>query len=62
MLPRMTVSAKMSHTTQTTAEKLDDLRARRAEALAPMGEQAHAKVRDAGRLTARERLDYILDE
>ena len=62
MLPRMTVSAKMSPTTQTTAEKLDDLRARRAEALAPMGEQAHAKVRDAGRLTARERLDYILDE
>ncbi|WP_420868725.1 acyl-CoA carboxylase subunit beta [Corynebacterium imitans] len=62
MLPRMTVSAKMSPTTQTTAEKLDDLRARRAEALAPMGEQAHDKVRDAGRLTARERLDYILDE
>ena len=62
MLPRMTVSAKMSPTTQTTAEKLADLRARRAEAHVPMGEQAHAKVRDAGRLTARERLDYILDE
>ncbi|MBL7285281.1 acyl-CoA carboxylase subunit beta [Corynebacterium godavarianum] len=62
----MTVSAKIPPSTrtspQTTAEKLDDLRARRAEAHAPMGAQAHAKVRDAGRLTARERLDYILDE
>ena len=27
-----------------------------------MGERAYDKVRDAGRLTARERLDYILDE
>ncbi|APT93127.1 methylmalonyl-CoA carboxyltransferase [Corynebacterium phocae] len=46
----------------TTAEKLADLQRRREEAAAPMGEAAHQRVKDAGRLTARERLDYILDE
>lgn len=46
----------------TTAEKLADLRSRREEAATPMGEAAHEKVRAAGRLTARERLDYLLDE
>ncbi|WKD57010.1 putative propionyl-CoA carboxylase beta chain 5 [Corynebacterium capitovis DSM 44611] len=47
---------------QTTAEKIADLKRRRAEAHAPLGTKAHDKVRDAGRLTARERLDYLLDE
>ncbi|AQQ14528.1 putative propionyl-CoA carboxylase beta chain 5 [Corynebacterium glaucum] len=47
---------------QTTAEKIADLQRRRQEAQAPMGERAYDKVHDAGRLTARERLDYILDE
>lgn len=55
----MTVS---TDTGQTTAAKIADLKRRRAEALAPMGERAYDKVHDAGRLTARERLDYILDE
>lgn len=46
----------------STAGRIADLKARRAEALAPMGEQAFAKVHDANRLTARERLAYLLDE
>ncbi|PRQ10804.1 methylmalonyl-CoA carboxyltransferase [Corynebacterium sp. 13CS0277] len=46
----------------TTAQKIADLKQRRADAYAPMGAPALAKVRDAGRLTARERLDYLLDE
>ena len=55
----MTVS---TDTGQTTSAKIADLKRRRAEALAPMGQKAYDKVHDAGRLTARERLDYILDE
>ncbi|MBZ8176844.1 methylmalonyl-CoA carboxyltransferase [Corynebacterium poyangense] len=63
----MTISSRFVEveelpTLSTTAEKLADLRARREEAQAPMGTAAHDKVRDAGRLTARERLDYLLDE
>lgn len=54
--------ANHTSTPHTTAEKIEDLRRRRAEAHAPMGEAAYEKVRDAGRMTARERLDYILDE
>ncbi|ANE03371.1 acyl-CoA carboxylase subunit beta [Corynebacterium crudilactis] len=46
----------------TTAGKIADLKARRAEAHFPMGEKAVEKVHAAGRLTARERLDYLLDE
>ncbi|WP_459588082.1 acyl-CoA carboxylase subunit beta [Corynebacterium camporealensis] len=46
----------------TTAEKIAELKRRRAEAKAPMGDAAHEKVHAAGRLTARERLDYLLDE
>ncbi|MEX3505010.1 acyl-CoA carboxylase subunit beta [Corynebacterium sp. LK2510] len=47
---------------QSTADKIAALKRRRAEAQAPMGPAAHDKVREAGRLTARERLDYLLDE
>ena len=46
----------------TTAGKIADLKARRAEAHFPMGEKAVEKVHAANRLTARERLDYLLDE
>lgn len=46
----------------TTAERNDDLRRRRAEARLPMGQAAVDKVHDKGRLTARERLDVLLDE
>ncbi|GGG75858.1 acyl-CoA carboxylase subunit beta [Corynebacterium pelargi] len=46
----------------TTAGKIADFKARRREAAAPMGENALDRVRKAKRLTARERLDYLLDE
>lgn len=49
-------------TTTTTASKIADLKARRAEATFPMGLRAVDKVHEADRLTARERLDYLLDE
>lgn len=49
-------------TTATTASKIADLKARRAEATFPMGLRAVDKVHEADRLTARERLDYLLDE
>ncbi|SDS39823.1 acyl-CoA carboxylase subunit beta [Corynebacterium timonense] len=63
----MTVSSHLSELDaldgpQTTAQKIADLKRRRAEAQTPMGEKAHEKVRESGRLTARERLDYLLDE
>ncbi|MCX7491677.1 acyl-CoA carboxylase subunit beta [Corynebacterium sp. P6129] len=46
----------------TTADKIADLKARRAEATFPMGLAPVEKVHAAGRLTARERLDFLLDE
>ena len=46
----------------TTAGKLADLRNRLAEAHMPMGEKAIQKVHDKGKKTARERVEYLLDE
>ena len=46
----------------TTAGKLADLRNRLAETQAPMGERAIEKTHDAGKKTARERIEYLLDE
>lgn len=46
----------------TTAGKIADLKRRRAEATYPMGEKAVERVHSQNRLTARERLDYLLDE
>lgn len=46
----------------TTAGKIADLKARRAEATYPLGRTPLKKVHEAGRLTARDRLDYLLDE
>lgn len=46
----------------TTVGRLQDLRNRLAETLAPAGENAVAAVHDADRLTARERVDALLDE
>ncbi|HHU66406.1 acyl-CoA carboxylase subunit beta [Corynebacterium sp.] len=46
----------------TTAGKIADLKRRRAEATYPMGEKAVERVHSQERLTARERLDYLLDE
>ncbi|HIW92203.1 MAG TPA: acyl-CoA carboxylase subunit beta [Candidatus Corynebacterium avicola] len=47
--------------TTTTAGKLEDLRHRLAETTAPVGEGAVAAVHEAGRLTARERVEQLLD-
>ena len=62
----MTISSHLSEldslSTDTTAGKIAELKRRRDEAAQPMGEQAHEKVHAQGRLTARERLDYLLDE
>ena len=46
----------------TTKEKLEELIRRREEALAGGGEEAIAKQHDRGKLTARERIDLLLDE
>ena len=59
----MTISSPLENlAAETTAEKIADLKRRREEAHAPMGTGAHEKVRSQERLTARDRLDYLLDE
>lgn len=59
----MTISSPLENlAAKTTAEKIADLKRRREEAQAPMGTGAHEKVRSQERLTARDRLDYLLDE
>ena len=67
MLPNMTVSSHLTGIeglsgASTTAGKIAELKKRRAEAALPMGDKAVEKVHSQGRLTARERLDHILDE
>ncbi|WP_018296973.1 acyl-CoA carboxylase subunit beta [Corynebacterium lubricantis] len=46
----------------TTAGKLADLRARQAEAQEPRGSEAVESVHEAGKSTARERVELLLDE
>lgn len=46
---------------QTTQDKLEELRRRRDEALHGGGDKAIAKQHDKGKLTARERIDLLLD-
>src|SRR5699024_8936942 len=46
----------------TTAGKLADLRARLAESAAPMGQASIDRVHDKGKLTARERIEFLLDD
>ncbi|WP_027012838.1 acyl-CoA carboxylase subunit beta [Corynebacterium freiburgense] len=59
----MTISSRLIEIApMTTADKIADLKARRAEAQYPVGHRPVEKVHNAGRLTARERLDYLLDE
>ena len=63
----MTISSPLTDLSEltdvtTTAGKIADLKRRRAEATYPMGEKAVERVRSQKRLTARERLDYLLDE
>ena len=43
-------------------DKLEDLRARKSEALAAGPERAVQRQHDKGKLLARERLDYLLDD
>ncbi|RSZ61806.1 acyl-CoA carboxylase subunit beta [Corynebacterium hylobatis] len=63
----MTISSPLTDLSElsdvtTTAGKIADLKRRRAEATYPMGEKAVERVHSQNRLTARERLDYLLDE
>ena len=63
----MTISSPLTDLSEltdvtTTAGKIADLKRRRAEATYPMGEKAVERVHSQSRLTARERLDYLLDE
>ena len=63
----MTISSPLTDLSEltdvtTTSGKIADLKRRRAEATYPMGEKAVERVRSQKRLTARERLDYLLDE
>jgi acetyl-CoA carboxylase carboxyltransferase component len=44
------------------SERLADLESRRAAARLGGGEKAIAKHHDRGKMTARERLEYLLDE
>jgi acetyl-CoA carboxylase carboxyltransferase component len=44
------------------AARLDELARRKAEALVPGGDGAIAAQHDRGKLTARERIDYLLDD
>jgi propionyl-CoA carboxylase beta chain len=47
---------------ETTRERLEELDRRRSEAAAGGGEEAIAKQHERGKLTARERVDLLLDE
>lgn len=48
--------------TASTAAKVAELERRRQAAAHSVGPEAHEKVHAQGRLTARERVDYLLDE
>ena len=47
---------------ETTAGKIQDLKARRKRLVAGGGEKAIAKRHEDGKITARERLDILLDQ
>ena len=51
----------MTKTPKTMAERITELRARRAKLEAGGGEARHEKQHEAGKLTARERLALLLD-
>ncbi|GMA39019.1 hypothetical protein GCM10025883_10640 [Mobilicoccus caccae] len=52
----------MSEKQKTMKERIDELRARRAEVEAGGGEARHAKQHEQGKLTARERVASLVDE
>src|SRR5262245_20321487 len=43
-------------------ERIEQLRARKEETLAPAGDEAVKKQHERGKLTARERIDLLLDK
>jgi len=53
---------RCDETVKTTADKIADLERRQEEVAAGGGEAAVAKQHDKGKLTARERVDLLLDE
>ena len=48
--------------TTTVEERIDELRKRRKAALTPGGRDAAAKQHDRGKLTARERVQLLMDK
>lgn len=65
-LNHMTAATLTADTTaqdiHTTAGKLADLRSRLAETQMPMGQASIEKIHDRGKLSARERIEYLLDD
>lgn len=51
----------MSNAPKTMADRIAELRERRAQVEAGGGEKRHAKQHDQGKLTARERIDHLVD-
>jgi acetyl-CoA carboxylase carboxyltransferase component len=63
-LGRMATTDKDVETAKTTTveERIDELRKRRKAALTPGGRDAAAKQHDRGKLTARERVQLLMDK
>src|SRR5664280_2721011 len=59
--PATTPSKKTTTKTQTMADRIVELRARRDEVIAGGGEKRHAKQHAAGKLNARERIAELVD-
>ncbi len=62
--PRMATTDKDVETAKTTTveERIDELRKRRKAALTPGGRDSAAKQHDRGKLTARERVQLLMDK
>src|SRR3954452_23477792 len=57
----MAKTEKAAPDERTVEDRIEELRARRAAALTPSGPEAADKQHDKGKLTARERLDILMD-
>jgi len=57
----MAKTEKAAPDERTVEDRIEELRARRAAALTPSGPEAADKQHDKGKLTARERLDILID-
>lgn len=60
----MTLSSRLlsAAPNSTTASLNEDLLRRHAAAQTPMGSSSYAKLKNSGRMTARERIGYLLDQ